>query len=944
MRLIDARGGGYTRGRAMTASVPQRIQRFEVMEPLGRGGMGSVFRARDPQLDRDVAIKLLAEPAAAPRAPGPHETLDLRTEGPATADDLVREARMMAQLSHPNVLPVYEVGVAEGAVYVVMELVDGTDLRGWLATPRPTAEVLDAFAQAGRGLLAAHARSIVHRDFKPDNVLVGADGRVRVADFGLSRQARPAGSMIRIDDGRGTPRYMAPELWRGEPATARSDVFAFCAALAEALGDDLRALPARTRALVAAGQAGDPAARPALAQLVAALGAPSRRRWWLAGGGAVVAAAAAVALGAWSIAGSAADDGPGCTLDPALFTGRWDAAIRTALAERLGAAAAPVVALLDGQRRDIEAHGRAACEARAADQLTADQTRARTACLEHRAFELGAVVGETLRRGPDVELELDRIADRIHELPPAADCAELAVATAAPPPERGVARELYRRWAALDGVAAPVVVAETAAIERAAAAAGDPELEVRAALRHGAAQRDADQLELADTALQRAYRRALELHDDAHAALALVERSRVASLRGDAASARSLAELALDLADKPHTPPRVRARLLGALGHADRDRGDYQAAVGVLERGLAALGETGQRHPYIELGLRFDLAYALVNLEGRRAAGVALARDTVAVAGAIAGEHDVLRARALDLLAYALRTIGDVAGALPHRREAVAIAAAALPPASAQLVRFRANLADDLSASGDYEQARRELTDIVDAAGRVAALRRYRATWLGDLGITTFASGRFDAGLELLARAVEELTSQHGKHHPRTLEYRVWLLAFDLEVDRLDDAERQIAALDEGYRARPEQTAIRLAVLRGVYAATIARIRGAPRDAEALTRAALATATELGVGADDHIDLLLVLAAGLVDQRRWADARAPLEQALALGRSINDVEDRRAELEIKLALVERALGHAAIARDRAAGARDILASHPSRVMASRDVAAFFAAR
>jgi eukaryotic-like serine/threonine-protein kinase len=925
----------------MTASVPQRIQRFEVMEALGRGGMGSVFRARDPQLDRDVAIKLLADPGAAPRAPGPHETLDLRTEGPATADDLVREARMMAQLSHPNVLPVYEVGVADGAVYVVMELVDGTDLRGWLATPRPTAEVLDAFAQAGRGLLAAHARDIVHRDFKPDNVLVGVDGRVRVADFGLSRQAaRAAGSMIRIDDGRGTPRYMAPELWRGEPATARSDVFAFCAALAEALGDAGRALPARTRALIAAGQAGDPAARPALAPLIAAIGAPSRRRWWVAGGGAVVAAAAAVALGAASLAGSR----DACALDPALFTGRWDPATRAALADGIGPAAAPVLALLDGQRREIEAHGRAACEARDRDQLTAAQTRARIACLEHRAFELGAVVGETLRRGPDVELELDRIADRIHDLPPAADCAELVVATAATPAERGVARELYRRWAALDGVALPAVVAETAAIERAAAAAGDPELEVRAALRHGAAQRDADQLDLADAALQRAYRRALELHDDAHAALALVERSRVASLRGDATAARSLAELALDLADKPHTPPRVRARLLGALGHADRDRGDYQAAVGVLERGLAALGETGQRHPYIELGLRFDLVYALVNLEDRRAAGVALARDTVAVAAAIAGERDVLRARALDLLAYALRTTGDVAGALPIRREAVAIAAAALPPASAQLVRLRANLADDLSASGDYEQARRELAAIVETAGRVTALRRYRATWLGDLGITTCASGRFDAGLDLLVRAVEELTSQHGKHHPRTLEYRVWLLAFDVEAGRLDDAERQIAALDDGYRARPEQTAIRLAVLRGVYAASIARLRGAPRDAEALTRAALATATELGVGADDHIDLLLVLAASLVDQQRWTAARAPLEQALALGRSINDVEDRRAEVEIKLALVERALGHAAAARDRAAAARDILASHPSRVMAHRDVAAFFAAR
>jgi tetratricopeptide (TPR) repeat protein len=933
----------------MTASMPQRIQRFEVTQPLGRGGMGSVYRARDPQLDRDVAIKILSGGDAGARAPDPHDTLDLRTEGPATSEDLVREARMMAQLSHPNVLPVYEVGVADGAVYVVMELVEGTDLRAWLATARTPAEILDVFAQAGRGLLAAHARDIVHRDFKPDNVLVGADGRVRVADFGLSRLAtRAAGSMLRIDDGRGTPRYMAPELWRGDPATPRSDTYALCAALSEALGPEQRLLPARVRAVIRAGQDADPMARPSLAQVVATIANPSRRRRW--GVGAALVAIAAV-VGAVVLVGRGSTAGAACTLDPELFTGRWDAATRAAVSARLAgdgsgglgdtatAASARIVALLDDQRREIEAQAAEVCARLADETSTAAQARGRTACLERRAFELGSVV-EQLGL-PDRDVDLERVEDRVQELPRAADC--IGTQDLAPPADRAAVIALYRRWTALDDRPAAELVAEAAAIERAAAAVGDLELEVRAAVRLGVAHREGDELQLADEALQRAYRRGIERRLDAVAALALVERSRVASARGDAAAAHSLAGLALDLADKPTTPPRTRARLLGALGHADVDRGDYAAAIPALERGLAALAETGRSHPSIELGLRLDVGYARVNLEGQEAAAVAYARETVELATRAFGSRDLSRARALNLLAYTLRVNGDVSGALPVRREAVELATAVLPPGSALLVGMRTNLADDLSASGDYEPARLLLVEAVAQAGRVPALARSRAGWIGDLGITTFASGRHADGLELLARAVEELTSQRGKHHPSTLEYRSWLAWFELELGRLDDAERQIAAMEEGYRARPEPTAIRLAVLSGVYTATLVRRRGGPRDAETLVRAALATATELGVRAEDHIDLLLVLAACLVDQRRWADARAPLEQALELGADINDVVDRRAEIEIKLALVERALGDADAARERAVRAKSVLAHHPSRIMAGLDVDAFFAA-
>src|ERR1041384_1847655 len=166
------------------------LQRFQLIEVIGRGGMGVVYRAHDPQLLRDVAIKVLSSECV-PASLRSHRTIDLRAAGPVVHDELVEEARVMAQLSHPNVLPVYEVGLDGGSVFLVMEHIAGANLREWLAGAPTLAAMLDAFAQAGEGRGAAHARGVVHRDFKPENVLVGSDGRVRVADFGLSRLAGP---------------------------------------------------------------------------------------------------------------------------------------------------------------------------------------------------------------------------------------------------------------------------------------------------------------------------------------------------------------------------------------------------------------------------------------------------------------------------------------------------------------------------------------------------------------------------------------------------------------------------------------------------------------------------------------------------------------------------------------------------------------------------------
>jgi len=215
------------------------VDRYLILGTLGRGGMGVVYKAFDPELDRPIALKLVA----------------VNGQG-SDADEsrarLLREAKTLAQLSHPNVVAVHDVGAHGKDVFVAMEFVSGTTLRKWLETkPRTPREILGVFRAAGAGLAAAHRLGIVHRDFKPENVMVADDGRVRVLDFGLARAetratTRPSlpalanamavdSELTRHGTIMGTPAYMAPEQDLGNPVDGRSDQFSFCAALYEAL-------------------------------------------------------------------------------------------------------------------------------------------------------------------------------------------------------------------------------------------------------------------------------------------------------------------------------------------------------------------------------------------------------------------------------------------------------------------------------------------------------------------------------------------------------------------------------------------------------------------------------------------------------------------------------------------------------------------------------------
>ena len=234
--------GGLVRG--------SNVGRYLILGLVGRGGMGEVYAAFDPRLDRKVALKILREMTG----PG--------TSAHAAQQRLLREAQAIARLSHPNVVVVHDAGAigdeTHGSrVYLAMEFIDGQTLATWLAAaPRSWREICEVFAAAGKGLLAAHEAGLVHRDFKPQNVMVGRDGTVRVADFGLARdtsdvaeaetttldltrsELRPTTETIALTGTGvllGTPLYMAPEQFQGRATDPRTDQFSFCVALYEAL-------------------------------------------------------------------------------------------------------------------------------------------------------------------------------------------------------------------------------------------------------------------------------------------------------------------------------------------------------------------------------------------------------------------------------------------------------------------------------------------------------------------------------------------------------------------------------------------------------------------------------------------------------------------------------------------------------------------------------------
>jgi eukaryotic-like serine/threonine-protein kinase len=394
-------------------------QSYVVHRMLGAGSMGVVYEATDSVLSRRVALKV-------------HEIG--RSDRAAR---LWREARAMARLSHPNVVTVFEVGVDGSRGYIAMELVEGTNARVWRDAPRTWDQVLDVYRQAGVGLAAAHEVGIVHRDFKPDNVLIGTDGRVRVADFGIALPlAHPVDASVdsapaRDDATRtgltmGTPAYMAPEQARRELVDARSDQYSFCVALHEALhgtrpsrregttdpagrdgapsstsSADGVAVPAWISAVLERGLAFDPSARhPSMHALVAALDpAPHRRRraWWSVLVGGSLAGLVLLRLGGWL----ATDASAPCRDAGAAIDETWSVTHADAMREAF-VAAAPTVAdatarvvvpALDEWATSWRDGAREACEAtRVRGEQSEQRLDLRMDCLGRARQRLVAVV------------------------------------------------------------------------------------------------------------------------------------------------------------------------------------------------------------------------------------------------------------------------------------------------------------------------------------------------------------------------------------------------------------------------------------------------------------------------------------------------------------------------------------------------------------------------
>jgi len=437
---------------------PVTVDRYQLGVRIATGAHGAVYRAHDPRLGRDVALKVIGA--------------DDRWEPEACAR-LAREAQTLAKLAHPNVVSVFDAGTfasdADGerfSVYVVMELVEGISLDVWLRAPHSQKQTLDVLVQAGRGLAAAHTSGIVHRDFKPANVLVDADGRARVADFGV---AIPSGVSGEVGTA-GTAAYLAPEQHDGTPGDPLSDQYAFSVTAFQALcgrlpfeGEDMSALaqakrsapdfpprpsiPGAVRRVLERGLAADPGQRfRAMDDLLAALERArfQRRRIALW----VTAAVAAAAIATFGLVRDPGLDAPCQGSSTARWETVWNdgrAAVVGSALEQTGLPYAERAATT--VRGFMVAYGRRWTETR--DAVCRDTARrpsergASAFCLEQRLARLDGLLGALV----DVPMEvMPQVAEAMERVPDPEACvlASASGARSVPDPALG------RAWALLD--------------------------------------------------------------------------------------------------------------------------------------------------------------------------------------------------------------------------------------------------------------------------------------------------------------------------------------------------------------------------------------------------------------------------------------------------------------------------------------------------------------
>jgi tetratricopeptide (TPR) repeat protein/predicted Ser/Thr protein kinase len=642
---------------------PVRLGRFVILDKLGEGGMGVVYSAHDPELDRRVALKLW------------------RARNAADAQDrLMREAQALARLSHPNVVPVHDVGVLDGQVFIVMEFVTGTSLRAWLhARARSFERILDVYTQAGRGLAAAHAVGLVHRDFKPDNALVGSDGRVRVVDFGLARGDRPGDEALADGDtpGRepaggpaganllqrsltrtgarlGTPAYMSPEQLAGARVGPASDQWSFCAALYEALygraafaGDALaerevevcagrvREPPPGSRVprwvfpVLRRGLAVAPGERwPSMSALLAELGRDRARAWRRA----LLAAGMLALLAATGLATlrSQAQTEPVCDGGARAIAGVWNdprrAAIERAFAATGRAYAGPawqrVSALLDAYAGGWADTHRALCLAHRRGEQSTRLLERGMACLERRRDALGsavAVLAETRSES------LGQVVEVAGGLPSLTACSrsDALAAEVAPPEDASVAaavedlrRRLGRARALEQAGRYPDGLAEARAVVERAGPLGYAPLLAEALLVQGHVAMSMRAFDDAIAALDRAARLALAEGVTRVAVEAMARRVYAAGMRLGAQQGPDIGvytDLGEALGARLPERPFLHALLFNNAGAAALARGARDTARAYFERAIAARQGAAEALP-LEL-VHIDSGLAMVTAD-----------------------------------------------------------------------------------------------------------------------------------------------------------------------------------------------------------------------------------------------------------------------------------------------------------------------------------------
>jgi tetratricopeptide (TPR) repeat protein/predicted Ser/Thr protein kinase len=882
---------GHERGRERVPGLQRgdQLGRYTVLELLGQGGMGLVYAAYDPQLDRRVAVKVL-------RARGTRGATERARQR------LLREAQAMAKLSHPNVVAVHDAGTVDNEVFIAMEFVDGMSLERWLAErPRAWREVVAVFAEAGRGLAAAHAVGLVHRDFKPANVLIDRAGRTRVTDFGLvyvgdpssiassevTSGERAALSRPHLTDGDGllgTPAYMAPEQHARTGVDARTDQFGFCIALYEALfshhpfgGDTVVELataisvgqvrevpsdtdvPAHVRRVVMRGLSREPQDRwPTMEDLLAALldDPARRRRRWL-GAVAVVGGIVGVVVLTTRSVPAATEPPPPCEGAGEDIDGVWSTERREAIAGAFVATKQPHAAtvwarsaqVIDGYAERWQGSAIDACEAtRVRGEQSDSLFDLRRACLDRRLHELDVRLGLLAKVDEAMVDHGFEVATALTPIDVCEDAERLRDAVPLPedPARARQVSVLLERMAALqahrDAGRAATIAGETEEIVELAVALGHAPTRAEARRLAADVQEELGHWKRAEALLMLAAEDAGEGRDD-----------------------RLLAKI---WSDMPYLVGYQQARFADATLLAPAAR--------------AALARVGRPD---DLVIKFEQGMgAMLFRQGDRQTArlhylEALARSHEGGGGALQ------RSKLLNNIGVLHMVEGDYDTARDWFLRAHAAREGLLRPDAPQIVDHYHNLGNLALAQGDFrgtvEHSDRALA-IVDANGSKGGPQELLALLLRSQGLT--ALHRFDEARTDLDRALVVSAELHGPRHAQGFGYAVWAA-----VARL---ERELGNLDEGREAITRAVALSREVLgednpdlgQLLHEQAAIELRAGNLDlATELVDDALRR-TEAGFGADHPLTAAFLRWRGSIDlaQSDLPEARERLERAVEI--------------------------------------------------------------